>query len=391
MTAPSVNILDGELALPLLVLRDDALSHNIDLMARYCRQRGVSLAPHAKTTMSPQIVARQLDAGAWGITVANVAQALALRGLSAPNVLLANELADNGSLRGFAALALKGDSTYFCLVDSEVGITLLEHALAGAGVSGQPVLLEIGIHGGRAGCRDDAGVLALAERIERSSRIRLAGLELFEGVISQEGLPSTLAAVDAFVGRMRRLTIELDREGFFDGVEQILLSAGGSAFFDRVVEGLGEIASSKPVRVVLRSGCYVTHDCGFYERVSPFGTRIVGQRLRNAVELWACVMSRPEPELAVVGFGKRDAAYDLELPVAIRIRRAGLDPERWERGDVVALNDQHAIMRLRDASVAVGDWLCFGISHPCTALDKWREIPLVDERYDVVGLAETCF
>ena len=291
----------------------------------------------------------------------------------------------------FAALALKGDSTYFCLVDSEVGITLLEHALAGAGVSGQPVLLEIGIHGGRAGCRDDAGVLALAERIERSSRIRLAGLELFEGVISQEGLPSTLAAVDAFVGRMRRLTIELDREGFFDGVEQILLSAGGSAFFDRVVEGLGEIASSKPVRVVLRSGCYVTHDCGFYERVSPFGTRIVGRTAsQRGRALGLCDVT------ARAGAGgrrvrERDAAYDLELPVAIRIRRAGLDPERWERGDVVALNDQHAIMRLRDPSVAVGDWLCFGISHPCTALDKWREIPLVDERYDVVGLAETCF
>jgi len=58
---------------------------------------------------------------------------------------------------------------------------------------------------------------------------------------------------------------------------------------------------------------------------------------------------------------------------------------------VVALNDQRASMRLRDASVAVGDWLCFCVSHPCTALDKWREIPLVDEHYDVVGLAETCF
>jgi D-serine deaminase-like pyridoxal phosphate-dependent protein len=38
-----------------------------------------------------------------------------------------------------------------------------------------------------------------------------------------------------------------------------------------------------------------------------------------------------------------------------------------------------------------GDWLGCGISHPCTAFDKWRYLPLVDDDYRVTDSVETAF
>ena len=101
-----------------------------------------------------------------------------------------------------------------------------------------------------------------------------------------------------------------------------------------------------------------------------------------ALELWACVQSMPDPGVAIVTFGKRDCAYDISLPVPLDLPGA----------TIKAINDQHAYLHYpADAKLAVGTILRFGISHPCTAFDKWRVIPLVDDRYNVIDLYPTYF
>jgi D-serine deaminase-like pyridoxal phosphate-dependent protein len=135
---------------------------------------------------------------------------------------------------------------------------------------------------------------------------------------------------------------------------------------------------------VLRSGCYLTHDDGLYHRVSPLG------ELRPALELWARVLSCPEPGLAIAGFGKRDAPYDFDLPVVREVRRDGGAPA-VDGLRVEALNDQHAFLRDADGVLRVGDVLVCGISHPCTAFDKWSLIPVLDERDTVVDAIRTLF
>src|SRR4051812_326226 len=70
----SWDVLAGDLPLPLALIRASALEHNIGWMQSFADQGGVGLAPHGKTTMSPQLLRRQLDAGAWGLTFANVTQ-----------------------------------------------------------------------------------------------------------------------------------------------------------------------------------------------------------------------------------------------------------------------------------------------------------------------------
>ena len=53
----------GDLPLPLLALRQSALEHNLRVMHGWCAEHWLSLAPHGKTAMAPQLVRRQLDAG----------------------------------------------------------------------------------------------------------------------------------------------------------------------------------------------------------------------------------------------------------------------------------------------------------------------------------------
>jgi D-serine deaminase-like pyridoxal phosphate-dependent protein len=376
------NLLAGDLPTPVLVLKESALEHNLELMARWCSERGVSLAPHGKTTMSPELYERQLALGAWGITAANIAQVRVYRAFGIERVLLANELVEPAALRWVAAeVAADPGFDFYCLADSVEAVERMTQALRSP-VRPLQVLVELGLSGGRTGAR----TLEQAERVAAaagdSPALELSGVEGYEGILHGE---NALDEVDDFLDELRLLVSRMD----FDGREEIIVTAGGSAYFDHVAERL----AAAPARLVLRSGCYVTHDSGFYEHFSPLGGRgpAGADRLRPALEAWGAVLSRPEPELALLLMGKRDVPYDIDLPSPFAVR--GPDGLRDVTGmQVTELNDQHAFLRLpADDPLAVGDLVGCGISHPCTAFDKWRLIPVVDDDYTVVDAVHTFF
>ena len=377
-----------DLLFPVLVLKERALGHNVDLMARFCREHGVWLAPHGKTTMSPQLVARQLAAGAWGVTAASPAQARLFRAFGVDRIVIANQVVDPLGLEWLAA-ETSGDAgpRVLCLVDSERAVGLMDEGLAGRGPL--PVLVEMGLTGGRTGCRSPADGVAVAAAVRRSRSLRLAGVECFEGVVPEPG-----ERLDGVLREVRALAEELGRDGAFDGLDEVLVTAGGSAFFDRVVHHLaGGWDLGRPVRVVLRSGCYLTHDHGSYERLSPFGGRLPEwEPLRQALEVWGLVHSRPEPDLAIVGFGKRDVSYDMGLPTPLTVRRRDGVTRPAAGMEVFRLNDQHAYLRVPAGDeLAVGDAVGCGLAHPCTVFDKWRSIPVVGDDYRVLSAVRTYF
>jgi D-serine dehydratase len=391
------NVLDGEFMFPVMVLKEAALHHNIEAMAGFCRRHGVLLAPHGKTAMAPQLFQMQRDAGAWAVTAATTSQVRVWRAVGVDRVLLANELVEPAAIRWIAEEMRRDPAFDFhCLVDSVAGVRWLESGLDAAGLE-RPlhVLLELGFAGGRTGCRTPEQALEVARAVAGSSCLALSGMEIFEGVIHADGLPATLSAVDRFLGGMRTIVEDLDSAGLFGRVPEVIVSAGGSAFLDRVVAGLGASWKlSRPVRLVVRSGCYLTHDAVHYSELSPFGSRLPDtQPLQEALEVWGVVLSLPEPGLALLGFGKRDVSYDLELPLPRFLKSGGEPPRPLPAGAaIVALNDQHAYMKLDQAAeLRVGDLVGCGISHPCTAFDKWRLIPLVDQRYQVLDAVLTYF
>lgn len=376
----------ADLELPVMLLHDTAIDHNVAAMADWCRTAGVQLAPHAKTHMSRDLVRRQSAAGAWGFTAATTAQVRTLAGWGVPRVLHANVLVDRAAIAWVAEHLLRPDAAteYLCYVDSEAGLDLLVDELARhAPERPLTVLLELGFAGGRTGIRDDVAALALARRIASCDHVRLAGVAAFEGLMpatEDAGLPR--GAVE-LLARVRALVTAVTREHLVAGVP--VVTAGGSSYFDLVVRELGPAMWDRPVTTVLRSGCYVTHDHGVYRRTSPLGAGRGTGALRPAFELRASVLSAPEDDRVIVGFGRREAPTDDRLPVVLGAVASDLDASAWE---VTGVNDHHAFVRVPagDASaVAPGTVLRFGISHPCGAFDRWRHLPLVDADDRVVG------
>jgi D-serine deaminase-like pyridoxal phosphate-dependent protein len=385
----------------VLVVRESALAHNIAAMARYCEAAGVRLAPHGKTTMAPQLFARQLAAGAWGITAATIDQVRVCRAFGVPRVLLANELTDAAGTAWLAA-ELAADPGFECYVyaDSVAGARLLDAALAGSRLARPlPVLVELGFPGGRTGCRTVAEAAAVAEAVTSAGSLRLAGVAGYEGGIGHDASAAALDAVARYCRELRSLAEDLAAAD--GGAEELILTAGGSAFFDVVVRELASGWDSgsgrRPPTVVLRSGVYIAFDHGMYAGLAPGPARAAAPgppppAFKPALELWAHVLSRPEPALALACAGRRDASFDAGFPVPLRVRRrdGALHPATGMRA--VRLDDQHCYLQVpAQAELAPGDLVCLGISHPCTTFDKWRVIPVVDDEYRVIDAIHTFF
>ncbi|MDQ6526647.1 alanine racemase [Nocardioides sp. LHD-245] len=396
------NVLKGDLDLPLMLLKERELEHNIKVMADYCREHGVDLAPHGKTTMAPQLFARQLEAGAWGITAATAWQVRLMRSFGVPAILMANELVDPVAIAWIldeldAARGGEGAPFEFlCYVDSLAGIEIIEGVVSErASRTPLPVLVELGYDNGRSGVRSVPDALTVARRAAQSPAVSLRGVSAFEGLVPADSLEERLAAVQVYMDDLHRLVREVAEAGLCEG-ERIIVTSGGSSYFDIVTDTVGPAAFDVPVQTILRSGCYVTHDVEMYEETSFLGGRPgVGKGLlAQSLEVWATVWSRPRPDLAIVGIGKRDVPYDYRLPVPLRTSRPGVDGWQEVEGafEVLALNDQHAFVRLPpESDLAVGDWLVSGISHPCGAFDKWAYLPVVDDSYTVVDGVFTFF
>ncbi len=416
------NVLAQDLPLPLALLRKSALDHNDRWMREYLGTWQASLAPHGKTTMCPQLFAQQLAGGAWGITLATLQQVLVARRFGVPRIVLANQLVGPAAVQAIGRMQLEDpDFDFYCLVDSAAGVRDLAAGVErwkqlppAAHTDPHPgplptgergndrlqVLLEIGAKGGRTGCRTVAEALELSEQIAATPGLALRGVEGFEGLLAADTPAAMLDAVRAFLDRMVEVASECDRRGFFAPGE-VLLSAGGSNYYDLCVERLSLAKLSRPTRIVVRSGCYLTQDSQLYRQAherlherSP-RARELGPGLQNALEVWSYVQSRPEPTRAVLAFGRRDAGFDCGLPQPLvwhRPDRPGL-PQPLPAGHVLAgLNDQHALLDLpADSPLAVGDMVACGISHPCTTFDKWQFLPVVDDEYRVVGGVRTFF
>ena len=387
------NVLRGDTATPVAVLREPALRHNIATMRRYCEERRLLLAPHGKTTMSPELVRRQLEGGAWGMTAATPRQVELMWRFGAVRVLLANELADPAALRWAAgSLSAHPDRELWCYVDSLAGVRIAAAAFEGADRV-LPVLLEVGHPAGRTGVRSRQEARTVADAVGASKGLVLAGVAGFEGTLGWDRGPQTLAAVDAFVAELAAVARMLAADDAFSGAPGgPLVSAGGSLFFDRVADGLAALRD-EGLRVVLRSGCYLAHDSGVYAAGTPSaGPSWQLAPFAPALEVWARVVSRPEPTLALVDAGRRDVSYDIGLPVPLAaVTRAGR-PVDVSGACVRSLGDQHGFLTIdAESPLAVGDLVGLGISHPCTTFDRWQVLLLVDDAYDVVGAVRTYF
>jgi D-serine dehydratase len=397
------SLLAGDLPLPQAVIRDSALVHNHTWMRDFTASTGVLLAPHGKTTMAPQIFAQQLAAGAWGITVTNVQQLGICVRFGVRRIIMANQLLGRAEVGAVIHLQeAHPDLEFHFLIDSQVQLASIESVAASQPMSRKLTsLVELGLSGGRTGARTFDEAIAVARAVAASRAVALSGLECYEGLQITGDSGRDEIVVAGLMQRMHDVALACDRERLFAG-PSIILTAGGSAAFDIVARDL-PMKLSKHVLTILRSGCYVTHDSGFYNRMLEGVKARSGAAwqsrpgLQPALEVWSRAQSCPVAGLAILTMGKRDASFDLEMPIVSKRYRPGTDtaprpaPASWK---IANMNDQHAYLRFSadaDAAPQVGDLVGCGISHPCTTFDKWRALFTVDDDYRVTGAIRTFF
>ena len=387
------NLLHEDLSLPAAVLYEDRLVSNLNWMRQFTSAYGAKLAPHGKTTMAPKLFRRQLDAGAWGITLATAQQTRVAYEHGVRRVLMANQLVGKQNMGVIADLLNDPDFEYFCLVDSAA----LAEQLGAFFQSRRKrlnVLIEVGVDGGRTGVRDRHQLDSLVALVRRRSEsLALCGIELYEGVLDDEG------AIRQFLRRAVAHTRELSEADLF-ARSPIILSGAGSAWYDVVAEEFSNAEIAQPLEIVLRPGCYLTHDVGAYRRAQErIHTRNAVARhmqlgLQPALQVWAYVQSVPESAKAIVTLGKRDAAFDAGLPTPSLHFRPGdkaskSAPRAWQ---LTKMMDQHAYLEFAEGDdIQVGDMIGFDISHPCLTFDKWRFVPILNANYEVIEVVQTFF
>jgi len=390
------NVLEDQTAFsPVMVLKESALAHNISELSNYCRDERVRVAPHGKTTMSPELTRLQLEAGAWAISAATPSQVRAFFEFGAPRVLLANELVDPAGIRWIAEHVLSHpDLEFLCYVDSVRGVEILERVLSE--VDGDPVLgvlVEISAPGGRTGLRTAEEALEVATAASNSPCLDLRGVAGYEGALASDRSPESVERVVDYCRQVLHTAAHLDQHEVFQEPE-VILSVGGGAFFEVVVNTLKEQSLPRSTAaIIIRAGSYISHDDGLYANIAAFAQPGSVHTPQPALEIWGRILSRPEPSLAFADFGRRDVSFDQGLPIARHLRSLdGQEPRPADGVTVTVLNDQHAYLQIpSEDPLAPGDWIGCGISHPCTAFDKWRHIPVVDDNYVVTGSVTTYF
>lgn len=393
------NLLRGDLPFPVAVIRDNRLRANSAWMRDFTNANGLQLAPHGKTTMAPHLYDLQIADGSWAITLATAQQVLVAQRFGVRRVVLANQPTGRQNigtcftvLHGAAAIEL------YCLADSLEGVAALtEEAIRNPPPPGNPlrVLVEVGFAGGRTGARSRDQALEIARAVAAAPGLALAGIECFEGVAPDPDAAQAL--VDDVVAAGRAVL----EAGLLPDGAPLILTAGGSAFFDRVGETLTAYHADHPILRVLRSGCYLTHDvmgyASAFDRIrQETSLSLPDGGLEAALEVWAMVQSRPDTDKAILTMGKRDVGSDAGLPTPMWMYRSDGTmeaPAEMPAGhEVQALNDQHCHMTLpADSPLQVGDMVGFGIGHPCTTFDRWSLLMIVDGDYTITKGIKTFF
>ncbi|MBP0941528.1 amino acid deaminase [Pseudomonas alliivorans] len=383
----------SDVSLPALVIHQPALDHNIRWMQTFVTNSGAELAPHGKTSMVPALFRRQIEEGAWGMTLATAVQTQAAYAHGVRRILMANQLVGQPNMALIAELLADSTFEFHCMVDHPDNVAALGKFFGERGLR-LNVMIEYGVPGGRCGCRTEAQVLELADAVLAQPSLALTGIEGYEGVIHGD---HAISGIKAFAASLVRLAVELQDKGAF-ALDRPIVTASGSAWYDLIAEAFDAQAVRERFLSVLRPGSYVVHDHGIYKdaQCCVLDRRAeLSEALRPALEVWAHVQSMPEPGFAVIAMGKRDVAYDAGLPNPLRRYKAHVMPASGDdvsNCKVTAVMDQHAFMTVAPGcELKVGDIIAFGTSHPCLTFDKWRSGCLVDDDLRVIEPFSTYF
>jgi D-serine deaminase-like pyridoxal phosphate-dependent protein len=358
----------GELITPALVLDIDAAQRNIDRMASGLRQLGsATIRPHYKAHKSPDLAWRQVQAGAGGLSMATVWEAVVLADAGLDDLFVVNTVSHPAKIAVLARLA--ADHRILVAVDETPNAAALSAAATAAG-STLGILVEVDTGMDRCGTDTADQTLALARRVMDLPGLRFEGLTGYEGHCS-------LTVDNALRHERQRaaMTFLTGVAGLLeaDGIRCGIRSAGGIATW-RWTAGFPGITE-------IQAGTYVVMD-NYHDHMAP--------GFEHSLTVQASVISRPGGRV-IVDAGSKSVADPANVTVA---GHDGLE--------VVRFDEEHGVFAAPEGSaLAVGDSValvpgyspstvnCYDAYHVVrdgTVTDIWPVIPRGPGHHGLAGL-----
>jgi D-serine deaminase-like pyridoxal phosphate-dependent protein len=329
-----------DLPTPVLCVDLDAFEHNVEKMAAHVRHSGKALRPHGKTHKCPEIARRLIRAGAAGACVAKLSEAEVFAREGVKGLLVTTAVIGTHKVERAVRLAARHPNTIFS-ADDPGNLRELNDAAGRAGIRLQ-VAIDLWI-GGRTGAPPGEPALGVAELTQKLPHLRLAGLQAYCGPASHRvGFQERRA----FSREAMLEAVETRRLLESKGIACPLLSGGSTGTYniDSELEGVTE----------LQPGSYIFMDID-YNRIGG-ADGAVYRDFRNSLFVITTVVSKPQPDLAVVDGGLKAFSTDKPFP-----------PEaRGREGITFAWGgDEHGRLTLEGAAraLSVGDRIEFVIPH----------------------------
>lgn len=329
-----------DLETPSVVIDLDILEHNITNMSGFMKSHHVNLRPHIKTHKIPEIAALQIKAGATGITCAKISEAEVMLAVS-NDVFIANMIVGQQKIERLLQLAKK--------IHISVGVDCFENAEAisiAAAKHGLQIPVVVKIDSGlkRTGVESPEKALALCQKLDKLSGIKLHGIYTHEGHAYGETDPIKLKELGLSIGQMMVDAAGLLQRAGFD----IKTVSVGTTPLAKVTPTVSGITEARPGTYVfndimgINAGVATAHDC--------------------ALTVLATVISTPTPDRAVIDAGTKILSSD-KAPAygsfGIIKNRPDLKLARaYEEHGVITFDPQKETLKINDRVEIIPNHVC---------------------------------
>ncbi|KAF9892044.1 hypothetical protein FE257_002450 [Aspergillus nanangensis] len=326
MYSPKVGDQVSTLDTPSMIVDLDLMDANIQKLMNKLLPTGLNIRPHLKTTKSAVLAKKLNQAGAKGGCVAKVSEAEVMAALGFDDLLITCEIVGPAKVARLVEL-FRNHRAIRTVVDSEVGASAINDALAAAGID-EPITtlidLDVGLH--RTGVKPE-GALALAKHIAGLKHLRLIGVQGYEGHLQH--LHDKEDRRTQCLESMRILTgtaAELRDAGF--NMEVVTTGGTGTAEFCATVPGVTE----------LQPGSFIFMDTDYRNAVGTFYS--------NSLTILSTVVSKQGPRVVTIDSGLKSLTTDSGL--------AECKDRRYEYG---VLGDEQGSLAWEEGTpdLAVGD------------------------------------
>ncbi|OLB99987.1 MAG: hypothetical protein AUI15_07980 [Actinobacteria bacterium 13_2_20CM_2_66_6] len=294
---------------PALVVDLDIFEANVAAMESMLRDSGKTLRPHVKTHRTPELAKRQLGGSARGVTCATVGEAEAMVAAGIDDVVIANEVVDEGKLARVADLARRAKVTI--AADHPDAVRTLGGQAKTRGVT-LGVLIDVDVLLHRCGVASIEEAVALATAIERTPGVRLAGLMGYEGRVrlSVENRSKKIAGAYRILKDARDALIQAGHE------VPVVSAAGTSTLRESIAD---------PTITEIQAGVYCLMEPELLVMDLPF---------KCATSVRGTVISR-HADRVVVDVGRRVVGLEYGPPIPVGVHATK-----------VSVSDEHATVTL---------------------------------------------